>query len=141
MSADISLAPIWHVNQDKGPHRSFPLARAGSLVCHTYYPNPHRPLVKAAEPLGPTKLLGALLERTIINGLSTGRVLAITGRDVALTWNERRGMLILKAFTFPTIGRMIALYAYGWPMSQQDSVDVEEYLHQAADRLVLAIAG
>jgi len=66
----------------------------------------------------------------------SGTVLAKSKRDVSISWNEIGGILEMKVFTFPQIGRMVALHAVSWEMNDEQMAKIEEGLHRAIDLLV-----
>jgi uncharacterized protein YndB with AHSA1/START domain len=67
-------------------------------------------------------------------GSVTGRVLAKTKTETALSWDEIRGALELKAFsTGPQ--KMIAVHGCGWGMSAARAKEIEEQMERALERL------
>lgn len=72
-------------------------------------------------------------------GTITGEVLADTGREVAVTWDEIRGILELKAFTYPQGSKTVALRATTWSLPDDLAAQTEEVLERALSRLVEAL--
>ena len=65
----------------------------------------------------------------------TGRVLAITDREVTVSWDEIGGVLELKAFSMGP-QRVVCLRAYSWRLNAGEMATIEEKLQQALERLV-----
>jgi uncharacterized protein YndB with AHSA1/START domain len=65
----------------------------------------------------------------------TGRVLAATGREVALEWSEIGGVLELKAFAFGEGKRALCLRGSGWGLARDEAAHIETSLAAALDRL------
>ena len=65
----------------------------------------------------------------------TGRVLAKTAWEVALSWDEIRGMLELKGFPFPGAGKVVAARVLSWDMPPGEAASLEKDLESALERL------
>lgn len=71
----------------------------------------------------------------------TGRVLAITSREVALSWDEIGGILELKSFLLGPRTRALCLRGCGWSLSEEGAARIEMQMSRALDRLVRALTG
>jgi len=65
----------------------------------------------------------------------TGRVLARTGWEVAVSWEEVNGTLELKGFSMGPGKRTLGLRGFGWGMDPERAKAVEPRLAAALDRL------
>ncbi len=94
--------------------------------------------------LGPVRGLGpggASYGLTFPDGTAaSGRVLAVTRREVALSWDEIGGSLELKAFPMGPGQRMVALRALAWGEGRERVHDRRSTLEGALDRLVAVLA-
>lgn len=70
----------------------------------------------------------------------TGRVLARTGREVALSWPQVDGTLELKCFRQGPQATL-CVRGYGWGMSAKDAEAMEERMGRALQRLAAALTG
>ena len=70
----------------------------------------------------------------------TGRLLADSGRELALSWPEIDGVLELKAFDLGNQGRALCLRACGWGMAADEARAIEAELGGALERLAAALA-
>ena len=69
----------------------------------------------------------------------SGRLLASTGREVALEWQEIRGFLELKAFTYGEGKRALCLRGSGWGLDPDEAGSIEASFADALQRLVAAL--
>jgi uncharacterized protein YndB with AHSA1/START domain len=69
----------------------------------------------------------------------TGIVLVETGREVAVTWNEIRGTLELKAFSMGPDKKMVCLRGVGWGLDAARAKSIEEGMSAALGRLAAAL--
>jgi uncharacterized protein YndB with AHSA1/START domain len=67
-------------------------------------------------------------------GKLTGRVLAITSREVTVSWDEISGVLELKAFSMGP-QRVVSLRGFSWRLNAEEMAAIEQKLHQAVERL------
>ena len=67
-------------------------------------------------------------------GTLTGRVLARTGTEVALSWREIDGVCELKT-SLQGPDRVASIRGFGWGMSQEDAAALEARMEQALERL------
>lgn len=72
-------------------------------------------------------------------GALTGRLLADSGRELLVSWDEIDGALELKAFDMGPNGRAVCLRGTAWGMDTVAAEAWEERLGRAADRLVTAL--
>lgn len=68
-------------------------------------------------------------------GLISGDVLAATGREVAVSWEEENAVLELKAFTAPTGHTTIGMRIHGWGMTQARARQLERLCERSLARL------
>ena len=68
----------------------------------------------------------------------TGHLLADSGRELALSWDEIEGVLELKAFEIGPQGRAVCLRGCGWGLAPATSA-LEAELEGAAERLAAAL--
>jgi hypothetical protein len=71
----------------------------------------------------------------------TGQVLAITASEVALGWDQIRGLFELKAFSMGPGNRMLGLRCLGWKMDPALARELEGLMEAALDRLAATISG
>jgi uncharacterized protein YndB with AHSA1/START domain len=71
----------------------------------------------------------------------TGRVLAKTRWEVALSWEEVHGMLELKGFRFPGAGKVVAARVLSWDLPPAEAAALERDLEAALGRLAEELAG
>ena len=64
----------------------------------------------------------------------SGRVLARTAWEVALSWDEIHGMLELKGFRFPGVGKVVGARVLSWDMPA-DAAALERDLESALEKL------
>ncbi len=69
----------------------------------------------------------------------TGRVLAKTRWEVALSWEEVHGMLELKGFRFPGQGKVVGARVLSWDLPEGAGVRIERMLDEALGRLAEAL--
>jgi uncharacterized protein YndB with AHSA1/START domain len=73
---------------------------------------------------------------TMRNGArASGRVLALTEREVALGWEEIHGTLELKAFAMGPGKRMLCVRGFGWGMAAERAAEIERDMTAAVGRL------
>jgi uncharacterized protein YndB with AHSA1/START domain len=95
--------------------------------------------LSAGGEIGPA---GSAYKLTLHSGESiTGRVLAITSREVALSWEEIGGVLEMKAFMLGPRTRALCLRGCGWGFSEEGAARIEMQMSRALDRLVRALTG
>ena len=70
----------------------------------------------------------------------TGRLLSKTGWEAALSWEEIDGVLELKGFRLPGMGRVVAARLLSWKISPERAAAVEKKLQEALGRLAGAVA-
>lgn len=68
-----------------------------------------------------------------------GEVLAVTGHELALSWDEINGVLEMKAFRLGPRQRAVCLRGCAWDMLEEARLEVESTLSSAIDRLVAAL--
>jgi len=66
----------------------------------------------------------------------SGRVLAVTPRETALSWDEADGVVELKAFRLGPRIRAVSLRGSGWGMSEEKARAIESMAVASIDRLV-----
>lgn len=66
----------------------------------------------------------------------TGRVLTVTSREVALSWDEIDGVIELKAFRLGPRMRAVCVRGFGWDLSEEEGARVETGMTAAVHRLV-----
>jgi uncharacterized protein YndB with AHSA1/START domain len=66
---------------------------------------------------------------------ATGQVLAVTGWEVQLSWNEIAGVLALKAFAMGPGRRAICIHGSSWTLTPEKAADLERWFGAALDRL------
>jgi uncharacterized protein YndB with AHSA1/START domain len=67
-------------------------------------------------------------------GKLTGRVLAITDREVTLSWDEIGGVLELKAFAMGP-QRVVCVRVMSWRLNAEQTAQLEQKLNRAVERL------
>ena len=72
-------------------------------------------------------------------GKASGRVLAKTKRGTALSWNEIRGVLELKAFSMGP-QKMLCVRGCGWGLSAEKAKELEAQMERAVERLAALMA-
>jgi len=70
----------------------------------------------------------------------TGKVLAVTPSEVALTWDEIGGVVELKAFLLGPRTRAVSVRGCGWDLSCDRAAEIEKAMAAAVDRLVSDLA-
>ena len=73
-------------------------------------------------------------------GTISGRVLADSGREIALSWEEIDGALELKIFPAGPDGRMVALRGSSWRLSEEEMGQLAAKLEPAVARLAEGVA-
>src|SRR5271155_2816156 len=71
-------------------------------------------------------------------GKASGRVLAITKRESALSWDEIHGVLELKAFSMGA-QKMLCVRGCGWGLSAEKAKELEGQMERAVERLASAL--
>jgi uncharacterized protein YndB with AHSA1/START domain len=71
----------------------------------------------------------------------TGRVLADSGRELLLSWEELDGALELKAFATGPASAMVGLRLSTWAAASPSAVAIQQWLDGCADRLAAASSG
>jgi uncharacterized protein YndB with AHSA1/START domain len=85
--------------------------------------------------------VGARCELDLVDaGKLTGTVLARSAREIALSWNEIRGTLELKAFAMGPGRRTLCIRGYGWRMDAGRAQHLESQMGAALERLAAALA-
>ncbi|MBI3450356.1 MAG: SRPBCC domain-containing protein [Acidobacteria bacterium] len=74
-------------------------------------------------------------------GTMSGRVLAVTRREVALSWDEIGGVCELKAFSLGPNQRAVAVRGIGWEIGEERASKIERGMAKAIDRLVASVSG
>ena len=78
---------------------------------------------------------------TLVGGASaSGRVLALTGREAALSWREVSGTLELKAFSMGPAGKQIGLRCLAWNAPPELEERVGREFDAALERLAGLLA-
>jgi len=105
-----------------------------------------QPLFRSAEGLGRWLVDSGSLEgltsgdpfRLTLSdgGRISGRVLADSGREIALSWDEIDGALELKIFPAGPQGRMVALRGSSWGLAESEMQEIAAKMEQALGRLV-----
>ena len=70
----------------------------------------------------------------------SGRVLALTAREVALSWDEIDGVAELKAFRLGPRSRAVAVRGCGWNLSEEQGAEIDRMLAKSIDRLVAILS-
>jgi hypothetical protein len=70
----------------------------------------------------------------------TGRVLAITAREVAVSWNEVGGVFEFKAFSTGGGNRMVGGRCVAWNLPPGRAGEIKAGMEKAFDRLTEEIA-
>jgi len=70
----------------------------------------------------------------------SGRVLARTSREVALSWDEIDGVAELKAFRLGPRARAVAVRGCGWGLSEERAGEIDKMLAKSIDRLVAILS-
>jgi uncharacterized protein YndB with AHSA1/START domain len=70
----------------------------------------------------------------------TGKVLAVSNREVLLTWPETEGTLGLKCFAMGPGTRALCLHVRAWPQDPAALADVPALLDRAVERLAHLVA-
>ena len=68
----------------------------------------------------------------------TGRVIARTGHEVAVSWPEERATLELKSFSMGP-QRVIGIRVLGWRMKAERASEIEKEMAEAVERLAAAL--
>jgi len=69
----------------------------------------------------------------------SGRVLAMTSREVAVSWDEIDGVAEIKAFRIGPRSRAVAVRGCGWNLPEERAEEIDRMLSKAIDRLVAAL--
>jgi uncharacterized protein YndB with AHSA1/START domain len=92
-----------------------------------------------AGGIDPTE--GALYEVALRGGgRMSGRVLAVTSREIALGWEEIGGVVEMKAFKLGPLQRAVAVRGCGWTIQPARAAKIERSFAAAIDRLVAALS-
>ena len=67
---------------------------------------------------------------------ASGEVLAVTGWEVQLSWDEIEGALALKGFGLGGGRRAVSIHGSGWGLSDERAVALEGFFAEALERLV-----
>ena len=70
----------------------------------------------------------------------SGRVLALTSREVALSWDEIDGVAELKAFRIGPRARAVAVRGCGWNLAEERAQEIDTMLARSIDRLVAVLS-
>ena len=73
------------------------------------------------------------------DGSVTGRVLAVTRHEVALSWEETHGALELKGFQMGPAGRMICVRVTSWGLDAARAAEIEQRMGTALERLAAVL--
>ncbi|HEV3253043.1 MAG TPA: SRPBCC domain-containing protein [Candidatus Acidoferrales bacterium] len=73
------------------------------------------------------------------DGSVTGRVLAITRHEAALSWEEIHGALELKGFSMGPAGRMICVRVTSWGAAAARMAEIEQHMGTALERLAAVL--
>ncbi len=73
-------------------------------------------------------------------GSLTGRLLSKTRWETAISWEELDGVLELKGFRFPGMGRVVAARVVSWNLTSDRAAAIERLLQEALARLAGAVA-
>ena len=69
----------------------------------------------------------------------SGRVLAMTSREVAVSWDEIDGVAEIKAFRIGPRSRAVAVRGCGWNLAEERALEIDRMLSKAIDRLVAVL--
>jgi len=69
----------------------------------------------------------------------SGKILAVTPREVALAWDEAEGVVELKAFRLGPRLRAVSLRGSGWGMTEERAQRIESMAVASIDRLVAVL--
>jgi uncharacterized protein YndB with AHSA1/START domain len=93
---------------------------------------------KLAQWLTTAGAIGTVGERCELQlrdaGKLMGRVLAITSREVTVSWDEIGGVLELKAFSMGP-QRVVCLRGFSWRLKAEEMAEIERKLQRALERL------
>jgi uncharacterized protein YndB with AHSA1/START domain len=93
---------------------------------------------KLAQWLTSTGAIGRVGGRSELQlrdaGKLTGSVLAITSREVTVSWNEISGVLELKAFSMGP-QRVVCLRGFSWRLNAEEIAQLEKKMSAAVERL------
>jgi uncharacterized protein YndB with AHSA1/START domain len=93
---------------------------------------------KLAQWLTTAGSMGTVGERCELQlrdaGKLTGRVLAITSREVTVSWDEIGGVMELKAFSMGP-QRVVCLRGFSWRLNAEGMAAIEQKLQRAVERL------
>ena len=73
-------------------------------------------------------------------GKASGRILAKTNRETALSWDEIHGVLELKAFSMGS-QKFLCVRGCGWGLRAEKAKELEGQMERAVDRLAGALTG
>jgi uncharacterized protein YndB with AHSA1/START domain len=68
-----------------------------------------------------------------------GRTLAVTRREVALSWDDERMAVELKAFPAPTLGPCVSIRLTSWGADESRASEIESRMTAAVERLAAAV--
>jgi hypothetical protein len=71
-------------------------------------------------------------------GKASGRILAKTNRETALSWDEIHGVLELKAFSMGP-QKFLCVRGCGWGLPREKAGELEGLMERALDRLAGAL--
>ncbi len=69
----------------------------------------------------------------------TGKVLVLTPREIAVSWDEIKGGLELKAFSLAPDKRAVCIRGWGWGLTSDEAHVLEGSMESALERLVAAL--
>jgi uncharacterized protein YndB with AHSA1/START domain len=72
-------------------------------------------------------------------GKITGNVLAVSAREVAVSWEEMNGVFELKAFAMGPAGRVLSFWGRGWDLDAARAKEIEGRMEKALERLSEAL--
>ena len=70
---------------------------------------------------------------------ATGEILAVTGWEVQLSWDEIEGALALKGFGMGGGRRAVCIHGSGWGLSAERATGLEGFFAEALERLVAVL--
>jgi uncharacterized protein YndB with AHSA1/START domain len=70
---------------------------------------------------------------------ATGEVLAVSGWEVLVSWEQISGALALKGFSIGPRQRAIAVHGMSWDMRQENASELEQRFHAALERLARSL--
>jgi uncharacterized protein YndB with AHSA1/START domain len=89
---------------------------------------------------GAPSAVGAPYALTLSDGAPMrGTTLAISRREVALSWDDERMAVELKAFPAPTIGPCVCIRLTSWGADEARAREIEERMTRSVERLAAAV--